>query len=145
MACITNKKLGYDYEILKTITAGISLLGTEVKSIKSGKGSLVGARVVARGGEAFLVGANIPPYQEKNVSPRYDPKRTRKLLLSKKEILFLQQKEEENIALLPKSIYNAKRKLKLEIILGKKKKLHDKREKIKKREAERDMRRSAKS
>src|SRR3990167_3163489 len=87
MTLIENKKVSFDYEILETLEAGLELLGFEVKSLRAGHGSLKGARVVARGGEAYLVGATIPAWQMANAPKSYDPERTRRLLLSKKEIL----------------------------------------------------------
>src|SRR6266568_10502 len=86
MALIENTRVGFDYEILETIEGGLELLGTEVKSLRAGQGSLKGCRVVARGGEAYLVGATIPAWQPANAPKGYDPERTRRLLLSQKEI-----------------------------------------------------------
>jgi len=86
MALVENKKVGFDYTILEEIEAGLELLGFEVKSLRAGQGSLKGARVVARGGEAYLVGASIPAWQVANAPKSYDPERTRRLLLSKREI-----------------------------------------------------------
>src|SRR5260370_33380705 len=79
MALIENARVGFDYEILETIEAGLELLGTEVKSLRAGQGSLKGARVAARGGEAYLVGATIPAWQVTNTSKDYQPERTRTL------------------------------------------------------------------
>src|SRR3989344_1857181 len=81
-----NRKARFDYEILKKYEAGIELLGTEVKSVRGGQMSLEGAFVIVRGSEAFLINANIPPYQVKNSPNDYDALRNRKLLLTKKEI-----------------------------------------------------------
>ena len=146
MALIPNKQIKQQYEIVSTISAGLSLLGTEVKSIKTGKASLLGSKVLIRGGEAFLVGANIPPYQEKNVSNDYDPVRTRKLLLTKKEIAQLINKtESKNLTMVPVSIYNKGRRLKLEVGIGKKKQQKDKRELLKKKDAEKKIRRHLKN
>src|SRR3954464_7576916 len=83
---VINKKIGMDYEILETFEAGLELLGFEVKSIRSHHGSLLGSYVTIRGGEAFLIGAEIPPYQEKNTPESYNGRRNRKLLLTKTEI-----------------------------------------------------------
>ena len=85
MTVVQNKKVGFDYTILEEIEAGLELLGLEVKSLRAGHGSLKGARVVARGGEAYLVGATIPAWQVLNSPKDYDPERTRRLLLSRKE------------------------------------------------------------
>jgi SsrA-binding protein len=81
-----NKKAIFDYEIIETLNAGIQLLGFEVKSVRKGSASLIGAFVVIRGGEAFLLNANIPPYQPNNSPKDYEPTRSRKLLLQKREI-----------------------------------------------------------
>src|SRR5262245_1305519 len=82
MTVVENKKAGFDYTILEEIEAGLELHGFEVKSLRAGHGSLKGARVVARGGEAYLVGATVPAWQVKNAPKSYDPERTRRLLLS---------------------------------------------------------------
>ena len=144
MANITNREIKKHYEILDTLSAGISLLGTEVKSIRTGKGSLMGAKVVIRAGEVLLSGANIPPYQEKNSPASYDPKRTRKLLLNKREIqkLYLTV-EAKNLTLVPIKVYNVGRHLKLEIGIARKKNARDKREEIKQRDAKRTIRRES--
>ena len=86
MALIENERVRFNYEILEEMEAGLELLGFEVKSLRAKQGSLKGARVVARGGEAYLVGASIPAWQIANASKSYEPDRTRRLLLSKKEI-----------------------------------------------------------
>ena len=140
-----NRKAKFDYEILEKYEAGIELLGTEVKSIRSGKMSLEGAFVIVRGGEAFLINANIPPYQPKNTPKDYDPLRNRKLLLTKKEIDELVGSEKnKSLTIVPISVYTKGRKIKIEIALVKGKKKHDKRESIKKRETEREIRRTLK-
>ena len=141
-----NRKARFDYEILEKYEAGIELLGTEVKSIRSGKMSLEGAFVIVRGGEAFLINANIPPYQPKNTPKDYDPLRNRKLLLTKKEIDELVGSEKnKSLTIVPISVYTKGRKIKIEIALVKGKKKHDKRESIKKRETEREIRRTLKN
>src|SRR3989344_7770789 len=82
----SHRKARYDLDILERFEAGIELLGTEVRSVKDGRAVWTGARVLVRGGEAFIVGAAIPAYQPANAPASYDPDRTRRLLLSKKEI-----------------------------------------------------------
>ncbi len=145
MAYITNRAAKQHHEILDTVRAGITLLGTEVKSIRNGKGSLLGAKVLIRDGEVFLVGATIPPYQEKNTQPSYDPERTRRLLLNRREIEKLNaQTETKNLTLVPISMYNCNRVLKLDIGIARKKNARDKRETIKRRESERSIRRQMK-
>lgn len=140
-----NRKARFNYEILKKYEAGIELLGTEVKSIRNGKMSLDGAFVIARGGEAFLINANIPPYQVKNTPKDYDPLRNRKLLLTKKEITELGESEKnKSLTIVPISVYNKNRKIKLGIALVRGKKRIDKRETIKKRETDREIRREVK-
>jgi SsrA-binding protein len=86
MALVENKRVGFDFQILETIEAGMELFGYEVKSLRAGHGSLKGSRVLARGGEAYLVGATIPAWQPANAPKSFDPERPRRLLLKKKEI-----------------------------------------------------------
>lgn len=143
MALADNRKARFDYEILEKFTAGLELLGLEVKSIKEGKINLQGAFVAVRGGEAFLVGADIPPYQPKNAPKEYDATRPRKLLMSKKEIAALQGAEaQQGLTIVPLSVYNKGRFLKLDLAIARGKKQFDKRQAIKKRDTERDLKRS---
>ena len=145
MALIDHKKARFDYEIMDKYEAGIELLGFEVKSLMEKRGSLEGAFVIIRGGEAFLMGANIQPYQVKNTPESYDPYRTRRLLLKKSEIDQLAGKESANgLTIVPLSVYNKGSKIKVEIAVAKKKKKSDKRETIKKRETDREIRREMK-
>lgn len=140
----TNKKAYFEYNILEKIEAGIVLIGQEVKSIKSGNISLKGSYVVPKDGEMYLVGCHIPPYQPKNVE-NYSPERPRKLLLKKKEIAKLIGKsKEKGLTLIPLKVYTKKAFIKIEIGIAKGKKVADKRESIKKREIDRDIRRSFK-
>ena len=137
-----NKKAYFNYEILEKLMAGISLIGQEVKSIKSGRISLKATYVVLRNEEAFLIGANIPPYQPKNAPKDYNPERSRKLLLKKSEIKYLIGKtKQKGLTIVPLRVYNIRGKIKIEIGLVKGKKKFDKREIIKKREGEREIRR----
>ncbi|MBI3305716.1 SsrA-binding protein SmpB [Candidatus Nomurabacteria bacterium] len=141
-----NRKARFNYEILEKYETGIELLGTEVKSAREGKMSLEGAFVIIRGGEAFLVNANIPPYQPKNAEKDYDPLRNRRILLTRKEISELAGSEKnKSLTIVPLSVYNKGRKIKLEIALVKGKKKFDKRESIKKRDTDREIRRSLKT
>lgn len=145
MALLENKKVRLNYEILDTYDAGIELLGFEVKSIRKGQGSLEGAYAVVRGGEAFLLGTHIPPYQPKNMPPDYDPRRTRRLLLTKKEIATLAGVEaKKGLTIVPISLYNKGRKIKVELAVVRGKKKFDKRETLKRRDAEREIRREIK-
>ncbi|MBI2482109.1 MAG: SsrA-binding protein SmpB [Candidatus Vogelbacteria bacterium] len=137
---IRNHKASFNYELLDRYEAGLELLGPEVKSIRTGHGSLEGARVVIRGGEGYLVGAIIPAYQPANTSTDYDPARTRRLLLSKSELATLVgTSERQRLTLIPLAVYNKGRRLKLGFAVARGKKKHDKRETIKKREAARDI------
>lgn len=141
-----NRKARFDYEILEKYEAGIELLGLEVKSVRSGRMSLEGAFVIVRGGEAFLINANVPPYQVNNTPKDYDPLRNRKLLLTKKELRELAGSEKnKSLTIVPISVYNKNRKIKLEVALVKGKKKHDKRDSIQKREIDRDIRRTLKN
>ena len=140
-----NRKARFDYEILEKYEAGIELLGVEVKSVRGGKMSLEGAFVIVRGGEAFLINSNIPPFQVNNSPKDYDPLRNKKLLLTKKEINTLTGSEKnKSLTIVPISVYNKGRKIKVEIALVKGKKKHDKRETIKKRDTDREIRREYK-
>ncbi|HEY4483661.1 MAG TPA: SsrA-binding protein SmpB [Candidatus Paceibacterota bacterium] len=142
---VKNKKAGFNYEILDKYTAGMELLGTEVKAIKKGWGSLEGAHVVIRSGEAFLVGATIPPFQPANTVEGYEPTRTRRLLLQKKELSELEKSlQNKGLTIVPISMYNKGRYIKLDLALARGKKKFDKRETIKKRDVERDLGRSLK-
>ncbi len=140
-----NRKAHFNYEILEKYETGIELIGTEVKSIRGGRMSLEGAFVIVRGGEVYLIGSNIPPYQAKNAPKDYDPLRNRKLLLTKKEITELADSEKnKSLTIVPISVYNKNRKIKLSIALVKGKKKFDKRESIKKRDTDRELRREYK-
>ena len=137
---LTHKKAHFDYEILKTYEAGLSLYGHEVKSVRANRGKLEGGFVIIRGGEAFLVGVNINPYQPKNLPKKYDPERARKLLLSKKELAEIElQTETAGLTAIPLKLYNLGRHIKLELAVVKGKKKHDKRETIKARDTKRDI------
>ena len=139
---IQNKKAHFDYEILEKLTAGIELLGFEVKSLRDKNGSLEGAYVTVRGGEAYLMNANIPPFQSNNTVKDYDPVRNRRLLLTKKEIATLSATEgKKGLTIVPISVYNKGRKIKVEIATVRGKKQFDKRESTKQRETEREIRR----
>ena len=140
-----NRKARFNYEILEKYESGIELLGTEVKSVRGGQMSLEGAFVIVRGGEVYLINANIPPYQAKNAPKDYDPVRNRKLLLTKKEIAILAGSEKnKSLTIVPISVYNKGRKIKVEIALVKGKKKFDKRETLKKRDTDREIRREYK-
>ena len=139
-----NKRARFDYEILETFQAGIELTGHEVKSLKKRGGSLFGGHVIIRGGEAKLVGLEIPSFQPGNTPEGYDPARTKRLLLKKDEIKHLFGKIQEGLTIVPIKLYNNPRgKIKIEIALARGRKKHDKRELIKKRESIRGIRKVA--
>ena len=143
---IENKKAGFDYEILEKFQAGIELSGNEVKSLRLKRGVLEGARVLIRGGEAYVVNMEIPPYQPGNKTEGYDDRKNRRLLLSKDEIDKLTGlTATKGLTIIPISVYNVGRYLKVGIALVRGKKKFDKRESIKKRETEREIRRTLKN
>ncbi|MDO8561860.1 MAG: SsrA-binding protein SmpB [bacterium] len=146
MSLIENKRVGFDYEILETLEAGLELFGFEVKSLRAGHGSLKGAHVVARGGEAYLVGATIPAWQPANAPKSYDSERTRRLLLSKKEISRVASAEsEKGLTIVPLGVYNKGSKLKIGIAIARGKKSQDKRHSIRAREEKRRVERTLKT
>ncbi len=141
-----NKKARYDYEIADTFEAGLVLFGHEVKSVKTGHISLKGSFVTTKRGksklpELYLTNAHIPLYKKASTILEYDPDRPRKLLLHKKELAHLTgKKKEQGLTLVPLKIYTKHSLLKLEFGLGRGKKKHDKREAIKKRELDKQIR-----
>ena len=146
MSLIENKKARFNYEILETYEAGLELLGFEVKALRKSLGSLEGAHVIVRGGEAYLVGVTIPPYQPHNTPKEYDPVRTRRLLLTKKELGELSGYEnKKGLTIVPLSVYNKNGRLKLSMGVARGKKKHDKREVLKKRDTDREIRRTLKT
>ena len=145
MIITTNKRAYFDYEILETYEAGIELLGFEVKAIKNNRINLSGSYVIIRNNEAWLINADIPAYQPKNAPIDYDSKRTRRLLINKSEIKsFIGRIQEKGLTLLPLKVYTKSKKnlIKIEIGLARSKKKADKREIIKKREIQREIRRN---
>jgi SsrA-binding protein len=145
MVLIQNRDIYRSYEILERFTAGIKLYGFEVKAIFSGKGSLKGSYVSYKGKELFLKNFYLPPYQEKNTPKDYNPLRDRKLLLHRKEINYLLNKiKQPGLTIVPLKIYNQNKLIKVEIALVKGLKKYEKREKIKKREFQRQKERALK-
>lgn len=141
-----NKRAHYDYEILEKFEAGLVLTGQEVKSVKLGHISLKESFVTIKGTELYLTNAHITPYQHAGNIANYDPTSPRKLLLKKSQIKSLIGKARtQGLTLVPIRVYTKRRYLKLEFGLGKGKRQFDKREKIKKREDERAMRRTMKN
>ena len=137
---IKNKKAYFDYEILKEIEAGIELIGTEVKSIRKGSVDLKDSFVNIKNNEAYLLNSYIAHYEEANIF-NHDERRTRKLLLHKAEIRRLkEEKALEGISLIPLKMYFKNGKVKVLIGIGKGKKLHDKREALKKKDLEKEQR-----
>jgi SsrA-binding protein len=142
---IDNRKAHFNYSIEETFEAGIELLGFEVKAIKNGSGNINSAFCIVRGGEAYIIGMNIPPYQPHNVDIGYDPARTRRLLLSKKEIKKLSEKDDtKGLTLVPISLYSKGPYIKVSIAVARGKRVVDKRETIKKRDLDREMSREYK-
>jgi len=140
-----NRQARFRYEILETYEAGVELKGTEVKSIREGKANLRDGYALIRNGEAWLLNVHISPYEHSSDFFNHDPRRTRRLLLHKKEIRKLIGKvEQEGLTLVPLKMYFKRGFVKITIALGKGKKLHDKRESIKEREDKRDMARATK-
>lgn len=136
---ILNRKARHDYFILDTYEAGISLKGTEVKSIRQGKMNIKDSYVIIKNNEAYLINTSISLYDEGNRFNHLE-NRTRKLLLHKKEILKLRDKiEKEGYTIIPLKVYFVKNKVKVEIGLARGKKTYDKREDIKKKDIEREI------
>lgn len=139
MALITNKKAHLQFTVVESFSAGIELLGQEVKALRSGLGSLEGSRVIVRGGEAFIVGMSIPAYQPANMPKDYDPERSRRLLLSKKEIVTLATEEaKKGLTIVPIEVYTGRGYIKARIAIVRGKGKADRREDLKKRDALRE-------
>jgi SsrA-binding protein len=140
-----NRQARHLYEILETYEAGIELKGTEVKSIRAGKVNLRDGYVLIRNGEALLINVHISPYEASSQYFNHDPRRTRRLLLHSKEIRkLIGQVEQKGLTLIPLKMYFKGSLVKILVGLGKGKKLHDKRETLKRRQDERDMARAMK-
>lgn len=138
---IFNRRARHDYQLLGKIEAGVALTGPEVKSVKAGQVSLQESFVRLRSGEAWLVNAHIHPYPYAD-NRDYDPRRARKLLLHKDELLKLEQKtKEKGLTLVPVSCYTKRGRIKLGIALARGKKKYEKREVIKRRDVEREIER----
>ena len=146
MAIVTqNKKAFFDYSIDETVEAGIVLTGTEVKSLRDGKANLKDSYVIIKNNEAFLLNCHISPYTHGNIM-NHDPLRTRKLLLHKKELEKLQGKTaQKGYSLIPLKIYFKGSHAKVEVGLARGKKQYEKRDTIKKKEADREIQRAMKS
>ena len=137
-----NKKARHDYDILETHEAGIVLTGTEVKSLRQGRASIIDAYAVIQDGEAWLMAAHIPEYTEGTWN-NHTPRRQRKLLLHKEEIVRLLVKTKESgLALIPLQLYFSDGHAKVELALAKGRKAHDKRQAISERDAKREIQRA---
>ena len=135
-----NKRAVFDYDLLEKFEAGLSLLGTEVKSVRAGHMSLRGAFVTIHNGEAILTNATIPPWQVANTEENYDPTRPRRLLLKKAEIEHLVgSNQTQGLTIVPIRVYSKRSKLKLEIALAKGKRKFEKKEAKKERDIKRDV------
>lgn len=139
---VLNKKANFDYEIKEVFEAGIVLFGFEVKSLKLGKASLTGSFVLIKNNEAFLIGAKISPYQEANTPKNYLFDRDRKLLLAKKEIIYLSARKKEGLVIVPLSIFIKKNLVKVKIALAKPLKKYQKKQKLIERQLNRELERS---
>jgi SsrA-binding protein len=140
----TNPVAHHNYAITDTIEVGISLSGTEIKSIRNGRVNLKESYAIIKNGEAFILGMHISPYEHGNIYNK-DPLRTRKLLLHKKEIFKLYGLiKQQNYSLVPISLYLKNNRIKVELGIGKGKKLYDKRQDLAKKDAERNIQRAMK-
>jgi SsrA-binding protein len=137
----TNRKARFEYFLLEHYEAGLSLQGSEIKSIRAGQVSLAEAYVRVEGRQAWLMEAHIAPYAQAN-RYNHDPRRPRRLLLHRKELRELWDAvRQKGVTIVPTRVYLKEGRAKLEIAIGKGKKLHDKRQAIAQREAEREIER----
>ena len=140
-----NPTARHNYTIENTFEAGIVLTGTEIKSIRNGKVNIKDTYVMIKNGEAFILGMHISPYEQGNIFNK-DPLRDRKLLMHKKEILRLYgMVKQKAVSLIPLSLYFQDSKVKVEVGIGKGKKLYDKREDMAKKDAQRKIDRALKN
>lgn len=141
---VVNRQAKYNYFILEELECGIVLTGTEIKSIRDGKANLKDSYAVIRNHEVYLLNTNISEYKEGNIF-NHDPRRSRKLLLHKREILKLESKvNQEGCTLVPLKLYFNKNKVKILLGLCKGKKTFDKRETIKERDLKREAEKNKK-
>src|SRR3954469_19417398 len=140
-----NKRARFDYHIVETFEAGLVLQGTEVKSLREGRANISDAYGIIKDGEAYLLNLHISPYESRGYA-NHEPDRTRKLLLHRKEIRrLIGAVERQGQTLVPLELYFRKGVAKVMLALGKGKKLHDKRETTRRRDAEREMARAIRS
>lgn len=141
-----NRKAYFHYEIVEAFEAGIELKGYEVKAVKAGRANIAGSFATVKDNQIWLTGANIPPYQSKNTPADYDPTRSRRLLLNRKEIVYLIGKmTSDRLTLVPLKLYTKTNLIKVELGLARGKKQFEKREAIKNRETQREISRTLKS
>ncbi len=146
MERIENRKVRRDYTILETIEAGIVLSGGEVKSVRAHRASLEGAHIDVTGTTARLLNADIQPYQPKNIKGEYDQQQPRKLLLSRTELAHLGEvRKQKGLTIVPLSMYNKGRYVKVALGIVRGKKNYDKREDLKKEADRRDTGRTLKN
>ena len=146
MTLVEYKKAFLKYAPLESYAAGIELTGQEVKALRNKLGSLDGSRVVVRGGEAFILGMTIPPYQPANTNKSYDPERPRRLLLAEREIAELAAAEsKKGLTIVPLEVYTNKNLVKARIAIVRGKNKEDRREDLKKRDALRESSRELKT
>ena len=141
-----NKKAKFDYEIMENYEAGLVLSGQEVKSARDGQMSLKGAFVTFHNGQAFILGSHISKYKPAGPLPEYDPDRSRRLLLRKKEIRYLQGKaQEQGLTIVPLKVYTKNRFIKVEVAVARGRHKYDKREVLKKKDLDREVARAKKA
>ncbi|HEX7651564.1 MAG TPA: SsrA-binding protein SmpB [Candidatus Paceibacterota bacterium] len=146
MTLIEYKKAGLKFERIEELEAGIELFGHEVKALKSRQGSLDGSRIVVRGGQAYVVGMTIPPYQASNTPQSYDPERSRRLLIRKADIAKLSDAEStKGLTVVPIKMYTKNNLVKVRVAIVRGKGKRDQREDLKKRDAKREAERLLKS
>ena len=139
---VSNRKARHDFEILEALEAGIVLSGTEVKSLRNGKANLQDSHALLKNGELWLLGMHISPYSHGSYN-NHEPLRTRKLLLQKKQILKMVGRiAEKGLTIIPVSVYFKGPYAKVELAIARGKRSYDKREAIKKRESDREVKRA---
>jgi len=139
-----NRRARHEYDILEVLECGIALVGSEVKSLRAGRASLQDAYARVEGGETWLYGVHIPPYEHAGAFGAHDPDRRRKLLLHRREIdELLGRTQQQSLTLVPLSIYFKDGKAKVELALAKGRRLYDKRHAIATRDAAREAEREA--
>jgi SsrA-binding protein len=138
-----NRKARFDYEILETFQGGLVLEGQEVKSIRTGGARLDGAYLALTRGELWLIGAHVRTYTKATKTEGYDPDRSRKVLVSRKELAYLAAKtQEKGLTLVPFSLYPSGHRIKVSFSVCRGRKSHDKREKLKNRDLDRELQRN---